>query len=94
MVVLARIGIFDPFFDILDGNEALEFKLFVHHRQFFDPVLVKNLSCFLKAGALRRGDQAVSLHHLRHLHVHPSFEPQIAVGKDPDQLAPFGNGDA
>ncbi len=64
MPVLTRIGILDPLFDILNGDEPLQFILLVDDRQLFDPVLVQDLPRLLETGAFRRRHQSVPLHHL------------------------------
>ena len=87
MFVLAGIRVFDTFFDVLDGDQALQLELLVDDRQFLDAVLVEDLPGLLQRRAFRRRHELLPFHDLRHLQVHPRFEPEIAVGENPDQLA-------
>jgi len=48
---LAEFGYFSFFWDVLDGDEALEGELVVHHQQFFDAVLVQDGLGLLEGGA-------------------------------------------
>src|SRR5512146_1376294 len=94
MRVFAGMGILDALLNVLDGDEALEFALPVHDRQFFDPVLVQNLACLFQTGPLRSGDELFPLHHLRHLEVRAGLETQVPIGQDADQLLLFRHGNA
>ena len=46
MSIFASRGVFNLFLNVLDRDEALEFKLLVHHRKLFNTMLMKNFSGF------------------------------------------------
>ena len=92
MGVLTGIGVFNPLFNVLNRNESLEFKLFVDHRQFFDPVLMQNLAGLFQAGPSGGGNEFVALHHLGNLQIHsPRLEAQVTIRENVDQLPGLGD---
>ncbi len=56
MSILAGIGIFDPLFDVLDGDQSLEVELLVDDRELLDPMLMQDLAGLFEAGPFRRRD--------------------------------------
>ena len=68
--------------------------MFVHDRQFLNPVFVQNFPRLLQTGAFRRGNKLVALHHLRHLQFHSGLESQIAIRQNSHQLAALGYRDS
>ena len=92
--VLAGVGVFPRFLDVLDGDQPHQLVMLVDHQQFFDPVLMKQLFRFLQADAGFHGDQFFPPlgHQLLHLAVEIGFEAQVAIGENPHQLPMLGNG--
>ena len=86
-------GIFADLFDVLDGDEAVQFAVVVHHQQFFDAVLMEQGLGLLQGDAHLGGDQALLGHHLFDLMIQVGFEAQVPVGDDAHQFAPVHHRD-
>ncbi len=91
LAVFGRVRVLQLLLDVLDGDEALEGELVVHHQQFFDAVLVQDGLGLLEGGAHRNRHQVLLGHHLGDEQVEAVLEPQVAVGEDADQLAALGD---
>ena len=91
-MVLAGIGVFLDFQDVLDGDQPLEAPGIVHDQEFFDAVLVEQLLGFFEGNAHRSSHQSVLGHDLGDLQVHIGFEAQVTVGDDSHQNAVFDHG--
>ena len=50
-VVLGGVGILQFLLNVLDGDQALQVVVIVHHQQLFDAMLVQNRFGFLERGA-------------------------------------------
>ena len=87
--VLAGPGIFADLFDILDGDEAVQLAVVIHHQQFFDAVFMEQGLGLLQGDAHLGGDQALLGHHLFDLIIQVGFEAQVPVGDDAHQFAPI-----
>ena len=88
LVVLAgqRVGL--GLFDVLDGHHALEVELVVNDQDFFQAVLVQQLTDFVLVGAFADGDQTLFRgHHVADLGVQAAFEAHVTGGDDADQVA-------
>ena len=87
ILVPGGIRIFDRFFNVLDGDQALKIPLLVHNRQLLDTVAAEDFLRLLHIGTHRRGDQVVLGHDLFNLLREVGQEPHVAVGENTHQLA-------
>ena len=95
VLVLARIGEFAEFDDVPVGDEADELAVLVHHGQFFDAMLPKDLFCFAQIAAVLRHDQILRGHKLHNGTGGLLFKTQIAVCHDAHQTTiPIGHWNA
>ena len=94
LLILGGVGVLQFLLDVLDGDEALEFVVFVDDEEFFDAVLVEDFLGLLERGADGDGDEVFFGHHFGDGDVGAGFEAEVAVGEDADQLAIAGDGDA
>jgi hypothetical protein len=91
LLVLGGIGIFQLLLNVLDGDQALQDVVIVHHQQAFPRGAGAGSLRFLERGAHRHGDQIVLGHHFGDRQVEARLEAQIAVGEDAHQLAVLGH---
>ncbi len=89
--ILGRVGVLQLLLDVLDGDQALEREVLVHHQQLLHAMLMQNLFGFLQRGPHRHRDQVLLRHHLRDGKIVASFESQVAIRQDADQLAVLGD---
>ena len=87
LVVLRRVRVRDPLRDVLDGDEAAQHAVRVHDGQLLDLVAVEDALGLLESRALRRSDEPVARHQLRHRAVWLAVEAQVAVREDADEPA-------
>lgn len=74
--------------DVLDGDQALEFKGVIDHQQALQAVLVEQLLGLFQRGTFAHGDEALARRHdFAHGHVVAGFKTQIAPGDDAHDLA-------
>ena len=94
LLVLGGVGVFQFLLDVLNGDEALEVVMLVHHQQLFHAVPVQDFLGLFERGAHRDGDEVFLRHHVLDRQIEAGFETQIAVGENADQFAVAGNGNA
>lgn len=88
LVVLARERPGFGFLDVLDGHHALERELVVDDQDFFQTVLVQQVTHFVLVGAFADGDQTLfRRHHFANGDVQAGFKTDVAGGHDADELA-------
>ena len=84
--VLAGVRVLDLLLDVLDGDEALEVEVAVHHQELLHLVLVEDLLRLLEGRAHRDRDEVLLRHQLRDGEGGAGLEAQVAVGQDADEL--------
>ena len=90
--VLAGVGVFLDFVDVLHGDEAAQTFVLVHHEELFDAVFVQVALGFFQGGAHGHGDQVLAGHHFAHADGGGVFdEAHVTVGEDAHQLAVIHN---
>ncbi len=89
--IFRRVGIFQLFLNVLDGDQALERVLIVHHQKFLHAVMMQNLLGFFERGAHRNRDEILLGHHVGDWEIVARFESQVAIGQDADQPAVLGD---
>ena len=87
VLVLVGVGVLAALEDVLDGDEAPEHALGIHHRKLLDPVLGQDALGVIQTGADRRGHQVVLRHRLLDRLLEVPLELQVAVGDDADEPA-------
>src|SRR5476649_1588433 len=88
--VFRRQRVLGRFLDILDGDQAAQFKLVVDHQHTLQAVLVHQALGFGRVGVLVDVDQLVARRHLgARLGVEFLFKTQVAVGDDADHHIAF-----
>ena len=86
--ILAGVGKALRLVEILHGDHAAEFKIVVHHQQFFDAVAVQFLLYFGEFRALFHRYQLVLCgHDLRHTFLRVRLKAHVAAGDNPHQVA-------
>ena len=86
--VTGGIGEIELFGDVLDGDQALEFKGVVDHQQPLEFVLVEQVLGLFGGGALGDSDQAITRRHdFTDLLVVAGFETQVSARHDTDHFA-------
>lgn len=94
-VIFGGVGVSLNFFDVLDRNEALKIAIFVHDREFFDPVLGKESLGLIEGCAGLTGDEIFGRHSVGDAAGEIGLKSDVAVGKDADKFAVvIGDGDA
>ena len=88
------VGIFYGLFNVLDGDQALQGKVFVHQRELLDLVGPQDLFRLCQRGVHRGGDQVFAGHDLAAGPGKILFKLQIPVGEDAHQTAVLADGDA
>ncbi|MMZ61809.1 hypothetical protein D1872_239780 [compost metagenome] len=74
------------FFDILNGDKALQDIVLIDQRQFLDLMLLQKHFGLLQRRTNRCGNQVVAGHDLADLDAVVMHKPQIAVRQNPDQF--------
>jgi hypothetical protein len=85
--VLARVRVLDELLDVLDGNQALQPELAVHHQQLLDLVLVEHLARLVERRPDRHRHQVFARHDGPDRLIGARLEPEVAVGQDADEPA-------
>ena len=85
LFVLGRSRVGQFFLNIFYGDQSLEVVILVHHKQFFDAMLLQNALSFIERGSHRHGDQIVFGHHRADQLRVILFKAQITVGKNPGE---------
>ena len=80
--ILAGVGVFQFFLDVLDRDQALQVVLIVNHQQLLHAVHMQYLFGLFKRGADGNGNQVLLGHHVADGDVGTGFKAQIAIGKN------------
>ncbi len=89
-LILAGKRVFGGLQNVLDGDQAAQFEIFIHDQHPFQPVLVQQAHRFLDADPFLHGHQPVARRHdVLHGLIEIAFETQIAVGHDADHFRPI-----
>ena len=91
LAVLGRLGIFDLFLDILDGDESLQIEVVIYDGQLLLAGFGKDLLGLFQGDALFCGDQALGGHAFLDLLGKIGLELQVTIGDDTHQLAALGD---
>ena len=82
-IVLAGIGIFLNFVDVLHGDKAAQVFILINNQQLFDAVLMQMTLGFLKRNAHGHRDEILAGHHVAHADGVSIFDKaDITVGDD------------
>ena len=84
-LVLRRERVLDPLLDVLDGDQALEPPVGVHHGQLLDLVAVEDLLGLGERRPGRRGDEVAAGHQGRDRLGEVVLEAEVAVREDADE---------
>ena len=88
-IILRRCRILNCFLNVFDGNQALQVFVIIDDQKFFDAMFLQNCLGLIQRRANRNGDQRLLRHNLRNRQFKSSFESQITIGYDADQVAVF-----
>ena len=87
--VLARGGVQNRLFGVLEGQKTRQFALPVGHQQFLDPAGLHQADRFFAVGGFVQDGQFVDGHHQMHRCVIGSGETHVAVGHNAHDAALF-----
>ena len=86
-IVFRCARILDCLLNIFDSDQSLDALVAINNQQFLYPMFLQYGFGLLECSANRNSDQRLFGHYFRNRNLKTSFESQVAVGNDADEVA-------